>query len=77
MRKSQDIKHEMKKRDLEENCIMAHTLTEQWKLNYAEMHLKVLEYQRLERHALKEIIKAQVNELACNEEYAKFVKGGE
>lgn len=63
------------KRELEEDMQVAHASTETSKILYAERHLQILELQRQERKDLKNIIKAQNDEIQISDFYSKHFRG--
>lgn len=60
------------KKELEDDIIVAHANAEQNKILYADRHLRILELQREERQDLKNIIKAQNDELAVTDFYNAY-----
>ena len=68
------------KHEIEEDLICVRENVETNKIVYADRHLQILELQRLERKDLKNIIKAQNEEMQISDTYSKlnkYLKGGD
>ena len=66
--------------EIQEDIMCARANVETYKITYTDRHLQILELQRLERKDLKNIIKAQNEEMQISDTYSKlnmYLKGGD